>query len=74
MSSSVISTRRVDERHSRLCENEFGWSSSVFKHVTFTVMSQKITVVDASAMRCVANAMIEIAIERGIHDPSTLNQ
>ena len=37
-------------------------ASSVAKRVTFDVMSQKVTVLDASAMRCsMASAMSEVA-------------
>ena len=42
---------------------EFEWPSSVIKCVTFNVMSQKITVLDASATHCVASAMSEVAAE-----------
>ena len=53
----------MDERCSRLCEIECEWPSSVVKGVTFNVMSQKSTVLDASAMRCMASAMSEVVAE-----------
>ena len=48
---------------SRLCEIECEWPSSVVKGVTFNVMSQKSTVLDASAMRCMASAMSVVVAE-----------
>ena len=62
LSSPVIPMRRVDERYSRLQER-IPRSSSDVKCATFDMMSRKITVLDASAMRCMASAMSEVAAE-----------
>ena len=44
-------------------QKEFEWSSSVVKFVTFNVMSEKITVLNASALGCMACVMSEVAAE-----------
>ena len=59
----VIPMRRVDARYSRLCKKEFECSSSDVKCLTFDVMPRKTMVLDASAIRCVAGAVSEIAVE-----------
>ena len=55
----VIPTKWVDERCSRLCDKEFGRSSSDDE----CVMSRKIMFLNAPATCCVASAMSEMALE-----------
>ena len=63
LNNPVIPTRWVDERCSRLCEKEFGWSSSNVKCATSDVTSRKIMVLDESAMCRMASAVSEVAAE-----------